>query len=307
MCAGSSLFVASVPFTYEGRRLWGCGACRSGVRVAAAAAEGRGLVRALSRHLRVCDPVACGPSLASRLEVLGGPHFLYVGRAFSGPLLAQARAEASALTPWASVVVGPSADTRVQHRFRLGVSGVEALTGVVNVALGQLCKAWPGYVVREGHAFVVQGGEQVQHSHLDWHDHLGGGPAADSLAVFVPLSAAGRLFGLQAGSGLQVIQLEAGSLAVLSTGAYHCGVGQQGELNPALCFFVDRASGVGGSASAGSVSSILWEDLAQEDRAAYCCRESRVLGWCGLVRQLGLCFREGPAARRRRRYLQAGQ
>jgi hypothetical protein len=303
-CTGSTLIVASVAFTYEGRRLWGCSACRSGVRVAASASAGHGLVRALGRHLRVCNPAACGQVVTPRLEVVEGPHFFYVGKAVGSPLLAHAHAEVSALSPWAPVVAG-SADTLAQHRFQLGAVGVEALTGVVRVVLENLCAAWPGYLVRGDQALVLQGGDQVQPSRLDWHTDRIGGPAVDSLFVIVPLSQAGRLFGLQAGSGLQVLQLEAEGLAVLSAGAYYCGVGQDGEANPALCFFVDRAAGVCGDAPAGSVPSILWEDLDLGSHLLYCCRESRVLSWRGLVQQLRLCFREGPAARRRRRRLRS--
>lgn len=301
--AGCVVILDGVTFTFEGGRQWTCGACLAGLVVPEADAAGRKHARTLQRHLAECSPSNPELLAVSRLVPVFGPHFFFVSDALSDDVVGKGCAEASSLTPWSSVGVVDAPDTRVQHRFTVGAGDREWLSDLVRLIVGALSEGWPGYVVRGGHAYVLQGGLQTQFCHVDWHTDRAGATAADSLTVFAPLSSTGRRFGLVTGAGIARHYLPPRSVAVLSAGAYHCGLSQEGMVNPVLFFYADRVGTIGCAPSESSVSPVLWDDLAPDVRSAYCCREQRLSSFSALAQQLRVCFQEAPgrAARRKRR------
>ena len=298
---GFQCTTGGVTFTFEGGRSWSCGACGGFVVVRPQDAAGRQHRRALNAHLVGCAPEGAELFDVPRLQPAGGvAQFLYATRVFSWATLMSACAEAEVLSPYVPVGVCGTEDDREQCCFSISDPRCRVLAEMAADVLTALSSAWPDFRIRGDRAFVLRGGSHSQYVHLDWHTTPSGVVAADSVTVFVPLEIAGRAFGLQAGCGLQQLVLAGGSVAVLSAGAYHCGLAVDGQ-RPVLFFYADRVGTIQGAASESEVDSTLWEDLDPRTQVLYCCRETRVSGLASLTRQLELCFEAVQAAPRSRR------
>ena len=297
---GAVIMSGNVPFTLTGfvvgkdmvrRGRWDCGLCHRNPPLVSA----RNHTRSFEDHRRLPSCVETGrPSRPCvRLAVQPGHSpSVYLARGlYSAEYCNSVVAMPKLRFDHISLTAG---DNREQALFTMntGSAGVDLVEDLVK----ELNRAHPGssHVVRAAAGYVLRLGSVAQDMHFDVVCEPGQDPAdfADSLTVFVGLSAQGRTFGVMGSAGVM-------ETVPLSAGCYHCGL-----VNPGACevlfFYLDRHYGGKGASAYGETGG-LWSDLTLEDQAAYSTCIRPVGGFAGLVAAFRRAYKVVGSSRKRAR------
>ena len=187
--------------TAGGGEDWGCGKCCGEVVISPTASVHRGQRGVFLRHQLKCVEVWRPLQGGVRLVVTGGVPKVVVSRgAFSVEDCELALSDLPS-TGFGFIGLGGVRDTRRQATFRVRAGKGGAHARMVSIVVDALGRAHPGWCLRGGEAYVIEGGSVVQPGHCDFMLDKRGELQEDSVTVFICLCAAGRAYELMGVGG----------------------------------------------------------------------------------------------------------